>query len=329
MIITRTPLRMSFLGGGSDFAGHFQQHGGAVLSTALHEFVYVTVSPMREEFHRARYKLAYSKVESVNRLEDIEHPAMREAIRISGHTDGLELHTVADLPASTGLGSSSSFVAGMVLAIAAHAGRTADAKHLAEEAIRIERDLLAESGGIQDQVAAAYGGFNLIEFSAEEPFSVTPLALSETRVRDVESHCQLFYTGITRNSFDVHREAHTERVLRDRSAAMCELASLAREGAELLKSEAPIEAFGDLLHQGWEIKRSTTNASLPSIDAAYEAARRAGASGGKLLGAGQGGFLLIWAAPQHHEAIRDALHPMEPLEVKLNAPGASVIHPAS
>lgn len=326
MIITRTPLRMSFLGGGSDFEEHFVEHGGAVLSTALHEFVYVTVSPVREEFHRCRYKLAYSRVEKAEGVDDIQHPAMREAIRMSGHPDGLEIHTVADLPASTGLGSSSSFVTGMLQALQAHQGRFAAPEPLARDAIRIERDILGEAGGIQDQVAAAYGGFNLIEFGADPRFHVTRLALSPSRLREIEAHCLLLYTGITRNSFEVHADPSNEAPSTDPVAARCEMSALAHRGARLLAEGAPLHQFGELLHEGWIIKRSSTRASLPEIDKAYALAREAGATGGKLLGAGQGGFLLIWAAPERHAAIRAAAGGLAPLDVRINAPGATVIH---
>ena len=326
MIISRSPLRVSFLGGGTDFPAHFRTEGGAVLSTAVDAYVYVTVSPLLQRFHKCRFKLAYSQVEQVETLDAIRHPAIREALRLLGIDGGVELHTIADLPSSTGLGGSSSFVVGMLQALHAHAGRFAAPEQLAHEAIRVERELLHEPGGVQDQIAAAFGGLNLIEFGPDDAFHVHRVPLSTARLREVEAHALVLYTGITRNSFDVHRDTDKRASTADGAAALRRLADLARLGVRQLESGHDLAGFGELLHEGWEIKRRTSNASLPVIDAAYATARAHGAIGGKLLGAGQGGFLLLWATPERHADIVNALPEMAPIHFALGAPGATLIH---
>lgn len=327
MIITRAPLRVSFLGGGSDFPGHFREHGGAVLATAIDQYVYVTVSPFDYRFHGNRYKFAYSRTEVVDSIDDIEHPAIRESVRLVGLKPGLEMHTIADLPARTGLGSSSTFVVAMLRALYAFQGRLVSTRQLAREAIRVERDILAEAGGYQDQVLAAYGGLNLVEFSGGGDFEVVRMPVSCERLRQMEEHCILLYTGIRRNSFEaLARQQQRSHTGRD-DKHLCALASLARDGAQFLASPKPLREFGEILHENWTIKKKVLDASLPVIDEAYETARANGAVGGKILGAGQGGFLLLWAPPECHPAIlRKVGDSMQPLTVSFNAPGATIIH---
>ncbi|HUI07378.1 MAG TPA: GHMP kinase [Verrucomicrobiae bacterium] len=326
MIITRSPLRVSFLGGGSDFPSHFRVHGGAVLATAIDRYAYVTVAPLSGKFHGCRYKLSYSKVEVASSLDEIRHPAIREGIRLACPDAELEMHYVADLPAGTGLGSSSSFVVALLQALYGFRNRLVAMEQLARDAIRIERVELAEPGGVQDQILAAYGGFNLITFSGENDFEVQRIPLSQGRLQEIEDHCLLLYTGMTRNSGEVLMEQSRRNTDGSNANSLCSLADLARRGAEHIASDRPILDFGHLLHEGWLIKKQLAPLSLPQIDSIYEAALELGATGGKLLGAGRGGFLLVWAPAEKHAAIAEAAEQMTPLRIRVATSGATIIH---
>ena len=326
MIITRSPLRVSFLGGGSDFPSHFRTHGGAVLATAIDKFAYVTVSPLSGKFHGCRYKLTYSKVEVASSLDEIRHPAIRAGIRLACPDAELEMHYVADLPAGTGLGSSSSFVVALLQALYGFRNRLVAMEQLARDAIQIERVELAEPGGVQDQVLAAYGGFNLITFSGENDFDVQRIPLSQGRLQEIESHCLLLYTGMNRSSGEVLLEQSRRNNDGSNAKLLCSLADLAHRGAEHIASDRPILDFGHLLHEGWLIKKRLAPLSLPQIDRTYEAALQLGATGGKLLGAGRGGFLLVWAPPEKHAAIAGAAEQMTPLRIRVATSGATIIH---
>ena len=323
MVISRAPIRVSFLGGGSDFPAHFQQHGGAVLTTAINRYAYVTVQPFLQEYFDHKIRLAYRRSEAVNSPAEIQHPAIRATLKKLGLSSGLEMLVMADLPARTGLGSSSSFVVAMLQALHAHCGRFRSARDLADEAIEIERGLLNEAGGWQDQVIAAHGGFSLITFGRDRSYHVAPVPLTTERIRALEEHLLLVYTEIQRDSADVLRQPSP--VPADRAVLVSRMADLAQLGVDYLASDRPIARFGELLHAGWELKKRASAATLPQIDAWYQAGLNAGATGGKLLGAGQGGFLLFLAAPRYHEAIRRAVGARPAIQVRVNAPGAQII----
>jgi len=324
MIITQAPVRISFLGGGSDFPQHFERHGGAVLSTAIDRFAYVTVQRFHYQFFDHRLRVSYRKTETPVTASEVSHPAIRACFQRVGIDEGAELHHMADLPARTGLGSSSSFVVAMLQALHAYQGRFCSTEMLASEAIDLERNILQEAGGYQDQIIAAYGGTCLIRFGGARKFHVTQIPLPASRIVELEEHMLLMYTGIERDSFSV-LQRQVERT-EDNMDVLCRMSSLAEDGASCLADERiPITDFGELLHDSWMLKRSLSDLSLPLIDQAYEAGLRAGASGGKLLGAGQGGFLLFIAKPEHHERIQQALPRMLPLSVRINAPGSRVI----
>ena len=323
MIITQAPVRISFLGGGSDFPAHFREHGGCVLATAVDRFAYVTVQDFNHRIFTHRLRVSYRRTEDANQPSEIEHPAIRACLEKLRITEGVELHHMADLPARTGLGSSSSFVVAMLQALHAHHGRFRSAEALASEAIEVERHILQETGGYQDQIIAAYGGTSLIHFSRAGQFHVTQLPLGADRIAEIEAHLLLLYTGIERDSFKVLRR-QVARTNRNRDA-LCRLGALAERAAEQLAGSGDLTQFGAMLHEGWQLKRHLSTVSLPSIDAAYEAGRLAGASGGKLLGAGQGGFLLFLAEPRFHGAIRRALPQMPAVAIGINAPGSRVI----
>lgn len=324
MIIARAPVRVSFLGGGSDFPGHFQQHGGAVLATAINRFAYVTVQPFLKEYFDHKIRLCYRRNEAVNCTSDIQHPAIRAALEKHGLTEGVEMHVMADMPARTGLGSSSSFVVAMLQALHAYQGRYRSPRDLAMEAIDLERNILKEAGGWQDQIIAATGGFSLVRFNRNHTYDVTPVTLPVERVQQLEDHMLLVYTQIERDSFAVLNQK-PPCVTRPKHEIVNEMTRLAEEGLECLCGDKPIAKFGELLHQGWELKKQAGSVTLPQIDAWYEAGLKAGATGGKILGAGQGGFLLFIADPKHHEAIRKACNQAPVVKVRVNAPGAQVI----
>jgi D-glycero-alpha-D-manno-heptose-7-phosphate kinase len=323
MIITQAPVRISFLGGGSDYPGHFERFGGAVLATAVDRFAYVTVQPFNHQFFEHGLRVAYRRTEDARCPEDIQHPAIRACFEKLGIAEGVELHHMADLPARTGLGSSSSFVVAMLQALHAHRGAYRSPRAVAEEAIEIERYILAEAGGFQDQIIAAYGGTCLIRFNRTGDFTVTQLPLSRCRIDELRRHMLLLYTGIQRESYTVA----SRQVARmdDNHSALSAMSNLADEGADVLLSGAPLERFGELLHTGWELKKQLTSVTLPEIDAMYAVGLEAGAWGGKILGAGQGGFLLLLAPPDRHEEIQAALPDVRMLRVGINAPGSRII----
>lgn len=323
MIITQAPVRISFLGGGTDFPQHFESYGGAVLATAIDRFAYVTVQRFHYQFFNHRLRIAYRKTENPRNASEVDHPAIRACFQRVGIEEGAELHHMADLPARTGLGSSSSFVVAMLQALYSYQGRFCPTEVLAREAIDLERNVLKEAGGYQDQVIAAYGGTVLVRFGRNNKFTVTQIPLTAARISELQDHMLLMYTGIERDSFQVLKKQVARTA--DNCDVLSRMTCLAEEGARWLAEGVPISQFGELLHESWMLKRSLSDISLPAIDEAYEAGMRAGATGGKLLGAGQGGFLLFIAEPKYHARIQAALPGMPPLKVGVNAPGSRVV----
>jgi D-glycero-alpha-D-manno-heptose-7-phosphate kinase len=323
MIITQAPVRISFLGGGTDFPQHFESHGGAVLATAIDKFAYVTIQKFHCQFFDHRLRISYKKTENPGSASEVQHPAIRACFQRAGIDEGAELHHMADLPARTGLGSSSTFVVAMMQALYAFQGRFCPTESLAQDAIDLERNVLQEAGGYQDQIIAAYGGTCLIHFGSNRKFTVAQIPLAASRIVELQEHMLLMYTGIERDSFSVLKR-QVERTGLNHEV-LCRMTRQAEDGANLLAGGHCMEGFGELLHESWMLKRSLSDVSLPAIDAAYEAGLAAGASGGKLLGAGQGGFLLFIAKPEYHCRIQAALPGMLPLKVNINAPGSRVI----
>jgi D-glycero-alpha-D-manno-heptose-7-phosphate kinase len=323
MIITQAPVRISFLGGGSDYPEHFEQFGGAVLATAVDRFAYVTVQPFNHQFYDHGLRVAYRRTEDAQSPGEIQHPAIRACFEKLGIAEGVELHHMADLPARTGLGSSSSFVVAMLQALHAHRGIYRSPRAMAEEAIEVERRILGEAGGFQDQIIAAYGGTCLVRFARTGEFTVSQLPMSRCRIEELQRHMLLLYTGIQRESYVVARRQIA--AMKDNHDVLAAMSDLAEEGAERLLAGAPMAEFGALLHEGWELKKQLSSVTLPEIDAMYETGLEAGAWGGKVLGAGQGGFLLLLAPPDRHEAIQAAMPDVRMLRVGINAPGSRVI----
>ncbi len=324
MVITRSPLRLSFFGGGTDYPEHYQQHGGAVLGAALDKFTFVTASPFFSALFDYSVRLSYRKVELVRRLEEIEHNVYRECLRLCGIDRDIELHAMADLPAFSGLGSSSSFTVSLLLALHAFRGEFIAPLDLARQAIRIEREILREPVGSQDQVFAAVGGFNLIEFWQNEEIVVHRLPLRPGRIEELESHLLLVFTGVTRRAVDV-TVSQIRRVNENRETLLA-MRKMVDRGAAILTGSGPLSDFGDLLHQGWAAKRSLHgDVSSEAIDCLYERGRAHGALGGKLLGAGGGGFMLFCAPPETHGALVSGFSGFQTFPVRLGLPGAQIV----
>jgi len=304
MIISRTPFRISFFGGGSDYPTWSREHGGAVLTTAIDKYCYLTCRYL-PPFFEHRFRILYSKIEAVHSVDEIEHPAVRGALQKLAIKRGIEIHHDGDLPARSGMGSSSSFAVGILHALHALQGRMQSKRQLAIEAIKLEQEVLKETVGSQDQIAAAYGGFNTVRFLQDGTFSVQPVVLPEVRMADFKRHLMLFFTGISRTSS--HVASTFVASLEDRADGINRLVEMVDEGVDIL-SRGRIEDFGSLLDEAWGIKRSLSSAVTTSaVDEAYALARDAGALGGKLLGAGGGGFLLVFAPPERRRHLEKAL----------------------
>lgn len=303
MVITQTPFRMSFFGGGTDFPEFYEEHGGSVISTTFDKYCFVTVSHL-PRFFNYKNQITYSRIERINTVDEIEHPAVREAMK---YLDMHELRVVyeADLPARSGLGTSSSFAVGMLNAFYALKGKYADKMQLAKDAIYVERTLCRESGGVQDQIAASFGGLNRINFSSEG-FVVNPVIMSKERKKQLNDSLMLFFTGFSRFSSDIAQ--NQEKATRDKTKELKEMRMLVDEAEKVLTSKGDLNEFGRLLDHTWKLKRGITGKiSNDAIDLLYGQALRAGALGGKLLGAGGGGFLLFYVEKDRQAAVREAL----------------------
>lgn len=323
MIISRTPLRISFVGGGSDLPAFYRRYGGAVISTAIDKYVFVNVNKKFD----SGIRVSYSKTEEVAHVDQVEHPLVRAAMKYLALDGGVEITTIADIPSKgTGLGSSSSFTVGLLHALNAFKGVYVSNAQLGSDSCHIEIDMCGEPIGKQDQYAAAFGGFNLIEFKPDDSVIVSPVICDRETIRTLEANILVFYTGITRSASTLLKEqsqviagdAAKQKVM----LRMVELAHVMRD--ELHRNN--VSAFGEILHENWMLKKSiTSGVSTAEIDGWYEAARQAGATGGKILGAGAGGFLLLYAPPDSHEAIKSALHMLRPIKMGFEPLGSRII----
>lgn len=324
MIITKTPFRMSFFGGGTDMESFFREYGGAVLSTTFDKYCYVNVRHLPRFFDYST-ELSYSKIERVDSVDDIEHPAVRNAMKM------LDMHEIrltyeADLPARSGLGTSSSFAVGMLNAFYALKGKYADKKKLADEAIYLERVLCREAGGWQDQIAAAFGGFNRINFNTDGTYEVMPLIIHPERKKLLNDNLLMFFTGFTRFSSDLQKAnkvGYAEKI-----AQMREILALVDDAERVLTDkQSNLDEFGRLLDRTWRLKRQTGGAITTNcIDALYEKGIEAGALGGKLLGAGGGGFLVFYVQPEKRAAVKEAMKELLYVPFNFEDGGTRVIH---
>ncbi|WP_022932598.1 kinase [Treponema bryantii] len=323
MVITQTPFRMSFFGGGTDFNVFFNEYGGAVLSTTFDKYAYVTVRHL-PQFFDFKTQITYSKEEKVNENSEIMHPAIRNAM------EWLDMHEIrmtyeADLPARSGLGTSSSFAVGMLSAFYALKGQYADKRKLADDAIYLERELCKEAGGIQDQIAASFGGFNRINFN-RDGYSVNPVIISSERKKELNDHLMLFFTGFSRFSSDIQKG--TEKSMKDKTQQLLEMYHLVDDAEKILTDKnTSLDEFGKLLDYTWKLKRGISSGiSTDSIDEQYDKAIRAGALGGKLLGAGGGGFLLFYVPKEKQDNVRKALEGQKYVPFKFENEGTKVIY---
>ena len=323
MIITQTPFRMSFFGGGTDMEDYFREEKGAVLSTTFDKYCYVNVRHLPRFFEYST-ELVYSRIERVTDPGKIEHPLVRNAMEMLDMHE-LRLNYEADLPARSGLGTSSSFAVGMLNAFYALRGKYADKKKLADEAIYLERVLCGEAGGWQDQIAASFGGLNRINFSADG-YEVTPVIISSERKKDLNQNLMMFFTGFTRFSAEVQKQNAATRS--GKRAQLREMYDLVGEAeAVLTNKEADLDEFGRLLDHTWRLKRQTgSNISTDSIDVLYEKGINAGALGGKLLGAGGGGFLLFYVPVEHQRAVRETMKDLLYIPFQFENAGTRVIY---
>ena len=324
MIISRTPFRVSFFGGGTDYPAWYTRHGGAVLATTIDKYCYISVRELPPLFEH-RYRLVYSVSENVKEIREINHPAVRAVLESMHVTKSLEIHHDGDLPARAGLGSSSAFTVGLVQAMHALEGRTLSKPALADAALHIEQQVIREPVGSQDQICAAFGGFNHVAFNQDGSYRVAPLTVDPARLDELQVHLVLVFTGISRIAAEV---AETQiRNVGQRVAELTAMRALVDQAAAILTSTSTdIAEFGRLLHDGWMLKRRMSDrVSSPTIDALYERTRKAGAIGGKLLGAGGGGFLLLFVRPEDRPAVREALGDLSIVRFRFESGGSQLV----
>jgi D-glycero-alpha-D-manno-heptose-7-phosphate kinase len=324
MIISRTPFRISLFGGGTDYRPWFREHGGAVIGTAIDKYCYISVRRLPPFFeHKSR--IVYSQIELVQSVAEIKHPAVRGILNEMKIGDGLEIHHDADLPARSGLGSSSSFTVGLLNALHALGSRMISKHELASEAIRIEQEVLQENVGSQDQLWAAYGGFNRIEFARDGTFTVTPFIISRERRDELAQSIMMFFTGFSRYASDI---AHGKiKNMNSRQSQLRTIRGIADSAADILPDpKVPLHRLGELLHDSWRLKRELAdNVSNPLIDEIYQAGREAGAVGGKLLGAGGGGFMVFLVEPDKREQVRQRLKKLVHVNVGFDHEGSKIV----
>lgn len=324
MLISRAPVRISFFGGGTDYPEYFLQHGGAVLATAIDKFSYVTASPFLSHLFDYSVRVSYRKVELVKTPTEMEHRVFRECLKFCNLEKDIELHNVADLPAFTGLGSSSAFTVSLLQALHSFKGEFIRPLDLAYEAIYVERHLVEDKVGCQDQLMAAMGGFNLVEFRKEDDIIVNRVTMSPQRMAEFEEHIFIVFTGIKRRAANVV-EKQLKRVGDNRETLKL-MRSMVDQGWDILTGNQCLSAFGELLDQAWQAKRSLdAGISNGEIDQIYQQGRDAGAWGGKLLGAGAGGFMLFFAPPSVHPRLTETFQHHQILPIKINAPGSQII----
>lgn len=323
MIISRTPYRLSLFGGGTDFPAWYLRHGGSVVSSSIDKYCYLNCRYL-PPFLEHKYRVVWSRIEHTNTIEEIQHPAVRAVLQHVEIDRGMEIHAVGDLPARSGMGSSSAFTVGLLNACYALTGRMISKHDLAMESIHLEQNVLKENVGSQDQVSAAYGGLNRIDFHTNGEITVTPVTISGDRIRELNAHLMLFYTGIKRTSSEVQSTFVQSLNVKKRQLRI--MKDLVDESIAILNSKADIHEFGELLHEAWDVKRSLSSmVSNPDVDDIHREAIAAGAIGGKLTGAGGGGFLLLFVPPERQVKVREALNRFLHVPFKFDFGGSQII----
>ncbi len=323
MVISRTPYRISFFGGGTDYPAWYRQHGGSVLAATINKYCYLTCRYL-PPFFEHRYRLVYSRIELCQKPEEIIHPSVRACLQYLKVDRGLEIHHDGDLPGRSGMGSSSSFTVGLLHALNALIGRFMGKKELACDAIHLEQEVLKEVVGSQDQVCAAYGGVNRINFLTNGTFHVQPLTVSDDRLAELNSYVMLFYTGIKRTAANIASSYVAS--MDERAALLHKLHGLVDQSSAILGGGGDISQFGELLHEAWQAKRGLSDkVSNTQVDTLYEEARANGALGGKLLGAGGGGFLMLFVPPSKQAKVRKHFSRLIQAPIAFEFTGSQVI----
>lgn len=323
MIISRTPYRISLFGGGTDYPAWYRKHGGAVLAAAIDKYCYLTCRVL-PPFFEHRYRVVWSKIETTQTFSEISHPAVRAVLERFQSEQGVEIHHVGDLPARSGMGSSSAFTVGLLHAMYGLQGRMVSKHDLAMESIHLEQEVLRETVGSQDQVTAAFGGFNHIVFHAHGEITVTPVTLPKARLDALNAHLMLFYTGIKRTSSSV--SSTYVNALEARKRQLRIMADLTNEAISVLNGTGDLDPLGELMREAWEAKRSLSEEVSPSeVESLLEQALAAGAWGGKLTGAGGGGFLVLLAPPERQAAIREAFRHLLHVPFRFEWNGSQII----
>jgi D-glycero-alpha-D-manno-heptose-7-phosphate kinase len=323
LIISRTPYRVSFIGGGTDYHTWYQEYGGAVLTTTINHYCYLHCR-LLPAFFKHKSRIIWSRVEEVMDHAEIQHPSVRAILEYLNIQQGIEIHHQGDLPARSGLGSSSAFTVGLLNAMYALRGDISSKRELACEAIHIERDILNENVGVQDQIQTAYGGLNKIEISSNGNFDVTPIVLPHNRLHGLHEHLMLFFTGVSRTASDIAGEKI--KAIPNKTQEMHAIRQMVEEGIKVLTQGNDITDFGRLLHEGWMLKRQISSNISPSfIDEIYNRARKAGAIGGKVLGAGGGGFMLFFVPPELKPQVCEALKDLLLVPFEMESSGSQII----
>jgi D-glycero-alpha-D-manno-heptose-7-phosphate kinase len=323
MVISRTPYRISFFGGGTDYPAWYRENGGAVLGTAIDKYCFITCRYL-PPFFEHRLRVVYSKIEDCQRASEVQHPVVREVLGMLQVERGLEIHHDGDLPARSGMGSSSAFTVGFLHAMYGLLGRLTSQRQLAAEAIHVEQDLIGETVGAQDQIFASFGGFNFIEFKRDGSFRVEPLTVAKDRLDELNGSLMLFYTGLRRTASEVAASYVTD--IGARTKQLTRMRQMVDEGMRILGGNDSLEAFGDLLDEAWRLKRSLSGVvSNTQVDEIYAEARRAGARGGKLLGAGGGGFVLFYVPAACRQQVKERLRSLIWVPFQFDTGGSQII----
>ena len=324
MIISRTPFRISFFGGGTDYPDYFRANGGEVLSTSINKYCYISTRKL-PPFFKHKFRVAYSRIEMTSSVEEIEHPSVRNVLKWLNVEAGTEIQHIGDLPARSGIGSSSSFTVGLLNALYAQQGWYIGKEQLATQAIHVEQDLIGEPVGSQDQIAAAYGGLNHIEFLIDGSFKVSPIIVKADLRSRLESSLMMYFTGVTRMSSD-----YSSAKIRNISRRETELAQMRRLVADALhilrKDDGDLDDFGRLLHENWQLKKTLSDkVTSPHLEEIYDTAIAAGALGGKLMGAGGGGFFVFYVPPERQGSVKQALSKLVHVPFQFDNDGSSII----
>ena len=324
MIISKTPFRISFFGGGTDYPVWFEEHGGAVLSTSIDKYCYISVRYLPPFFDH-KHRIVYSSIENVKFVDEIQHPVVKALLKYFKIESGMEIHHDGDLPARSGLGSSSAFTVGMLNSLYALNGNIISKSELAKQAINIERNVLKENVGSQDQVAVACGGFNKLTFHKDHNFRIEPITLQKERISQLESHLMLIFTGFSRFASEI--AAEQIKNTGDRKKELTSIKQMVDHAVGILNSSQDIVEFGKLLHESWQLKKCLSHKiSNQAVDELYEDALRHGAVGGKLLGAGGGGFMLLFVRPEDREKLKEGLKDYLEVKFSFDNEGSQIVY---